>query len=218
MLEIKSKLKIPRGAYKLDIKGQLKLPFDARQKSRLRTHLASGEEVALMLPRGEILRGGDLLVASDGRVVEVVAEPESVLHITCGNAQEITRIAYHLGNRHVPVQVGEGFLRITADHVLEEMVRGLGAKIEPMHAAFEPEAGAYGGGHRHNDDEHGHAGRIHQYGDQAHEQEQGHVHGPDCGHDHGHDHAPAHVHGPDCGHDHSHDHDHAHDGHGHKHK
>ena len=113
MLEIKSKLKIPRGAYKLEVKGQLKLPFDARQKSRLRTHLASGEEVALMLPRGEILRGGDLVVASDGRVVEVVAEPESVLHITCGNAQEITRTAYHLGNRHVPVQVGEGFLRIT---------------------------------------------------------------------------------------------------------
>ena len=205
MLEIKSKLKIPRGAYKLEVKGQLKLPFDARQKSRLRTHLASGEEVALMLPRGEILRGGDLVVASDGRVVEVVAEPESVLHITCGNAQEITRTAYHLGNRHVPVQVGEGFLRITADHVLEEMVRGLGAKIEPMHAAFEPEAGAYGGGHRHNDDEQGHAGRIHQYGDQAHE------------HDHDHEHAHGHVHGPECGHDphehHGHDHDH-----GHKHK
>ena len=205
MLEIKSKLKIPRGAYKLDIKGQLKLPFDARQKSRLRTHLASGEEVALMLPRGEILRGGDLVVASDGRVVEVVAEPESVLHITCGNAQEITRTAYHLGNRHVPVQVGEGFLRITADHVLEEMVRGLGAKIEPMHAAFEPEAGAYGGGHRHNDDEQGHAGRIHQYGDQAHE------------HDHDHEHAHGHVHGPECGHDPHEHHGHAHD-HGHKHK
>lgn len=206
MLEIKSKLKIPRGAYKLDIKGQLKLPFDARQKSRLRTHLASGEEVALILPRGEILRGGDLVVASDGRVVEVVAEPESVLHITCSNAQEITRTAYHLGNRHVPVQVGEGFLRITADHVLEEMVRGLGAKIEPMHAAFEPEAGAYGGGHRHNDDEQGHAGRIHQYGDQAHEHD----------HDHDHDHAHGHVHGPECGHDphEHHAHDHAHDDHG----
>lgn len=198
MLEIKSKLKIARGAYKLDIKGQLKLPFDARQKSRLRTHLSSGEEVALMLPRGEILRGGDLVVASDGRVVEIVAEPESVLHITCSNAQEITRTAFHLGNRHVPVQVGDGFLRITADHVLEEMVRGLGATIEPMQAAFEPEAGAYGGGHRHNDDEHGHGGRIHEYGDRAH------------------DHAPAHVHGPECGHDH--DHDHGHDGHGHKHK
>jgi urease accessory protein len=212
MLEIKAKLKIPRGAYKLEVKGRLKLPFDARQKSRLRTHLVSGEEVALMLPRGDILRGGDLVVASDGRVVEVVAEAEKVLHITCTSAAEVTRTAYHLGNRHVPVQVGEGFLRIAADHVLEEMVRGLGATIEPMEAAFEPEAGAYGGGHRHNDDEQSHAGRIHQYGDyKEHDHEHGHVHGPECGHDQ-HDHARKHDHG----HDHDHDH-HGHD-HGHNHK
>jgi urease accessory protein len=207
MLEIKSKLKIPRGAYKLDIKGQLKLPFDSRQKTRLRTRLESGEEVALMLPRGEILRGGDLAVASDGRVVEVVAENEKVLHITCKSAQDLTRTAFHLGNRHVPVQVGDGFLRIAADHVLEEMVRGLGAVIETMQAPFEPEAGAYGGGHRHNDDEQGHGGRIHQYGEQHdHDHARGHVHGPDCGHDHGHDH------------DHKHDHGHDHHGHDHKHK
>jgi urease accessory protein len=207
MLEIKSKLKIPRGAYKLDIKGQLKLPFDSRQKTRLRTRLESGEEVALMLPRGEILRGGDLAVASDGRVVEVVAENEKVLHITCKSAQDLTRTAFHLGNRHVPVQVGDGFLRIAADHVLEEMVRGLGAVIETMQAPFEPEAGAYGGGHRHNDDEQGHGGRIHQYGEQHdHDHARGHVHGPDCGHDHGHDH------------DHKHDHGHDHHGHDHKRK
>jgi urease accessory protein len=218
MLEIKSRLKIPRGAYKLDVKGQLKLPFDSRQKTRLRTRLESGEEVALMLPRGEILRGGDLVVASDGRVVEVVAESEKVLHITGKSAQDVTRTAFHLGNRHVPVQVGDGFLRIAADHVLEEMVRGLGASIEAMEAPFEPEAGAYGGGHRHNDDEQGHGGRIHQYGEQHdhdkshdhdhdHGQHHGHVHGPDCGHDHGHDHK----------HDHGHDH-HGHDHHGHDHK
>ncbi len=220
MLEIKAKLRIPRGAYKLDVKGQLKLPFDARQKSRLRTHLVSGEEVALMLPRGDILRGGDLVVASDGRVVEVVAEPEKVLRITCKSAGELTRTAYHLGNRHVPVQVGEGFLCIAADHVLEEMVRGLGAAIESMEAAFEPEAGAYGGGHRHNDDEQGHAGRIHQYGehkDHGHDHAHDHDHDHDHGHSHGHEHAqePAHVHGPGCGHDHE---GHAHHDHGHKHK
>src|SRR5688572_22738687 len=211
MLEIKSKLKIPRGAYKLDIKGQLKLPFDSRQKTRLRTRLESGEEVALMLPRGEILRGGDLAVASDGRVVEIVAENEKVLHITCKSAQDLTRTAFHLGNRHVQVQVGEGFLRIAADHVLEDMVRGLGASIETMEEPFEPEAGAYGGGHRHNDDEQGHGGRIHQYGEQHdhdHGHAHGHVHGPDCGHDHKHDH----------GHDHKHDHGHDHHGHDHKHK
>jgi urease accessory protein len=195
MLEIKSKLKIPRGAYRIEVKGQLRLPFDARQKSRLRTQLASGEEVGLVLPRGDILRGGDLVVASDGRVIEVVAEPEKVVHITCKTPQELTCVAYHLGNRHVPVQVGDGFLRMAADHVLEEMVRGLGATLEPMEAAFEPEAGAYGGGHRHADDEHGHAGRIHQYGEAP-------AHDHDHEHDHDHDHEHHHGHG------HSHDHKH----------
>ncbi len=223
MVEIKSKLKIPRGAYRLEVKGRLKLPFDSRQKTRLRTRLDSGEEVALMLPRGEILRGGDLVVASDGRVLEVVAESEKVLHITCKTAEDITRAAYHLGNRHVPVQVGEGFLRIAADHVLEEMVKGLGASIEAMEAPFEPEAGAYGGGHRHNDDEQGHGGRIHEYGEHKEAHDHGHAHD----HDHGHDHQKGHVHGPECRHDHGHDHghdhkhEHAHDhhhGHDHKHK
>jgi len=217
MVEIKAKLKIPRGAYRLEVKGQLKLAFDARQKSRLRTHLASGEEVALMLPRGDILRNGDLVVASDGRVIEVVAETEKVLHITCGTPQDITRAAYHLGNRHVPVQVGDGFLRIAADHVLEEMLQGLGASIEPLQAPFEPEAGAYGGGHRHNDDEQGHAGRIHQYGaERGHDHDHGHRHDHDHDHGHDHDHKHAHdhghdhkhEHGPDCGHDHRHDHKH----------
>lgn len=197
MVEIKAKLKIPRGAYRLELKGQLSLPFDARQKSRLRTHLASGEEVALMLPRGDILRGGDLVVASDGRVIEIVAQTEKVLHITCKTPQDITRAAYHLGNRHVPVQVGDGFLRIAADHVLEEMLQGLGAAIEPIEAPFEPEAGAYGGSHRHSDDEQGHGGRIHHYGAE-------HDHPHDHGHGHGHAHDHQHDH--DCGHDHSHDH------------
>ena len=121
MLEIKARLKIPRAAYKVEVKGQLRLPFEARQKSRLRARLVSGEEVGLMLPRGEVLRGGDLVVASDGRVIEVLAEPEKLLHI---ESAELARIAYHLGNRHVPVQVVEGFLRIAADHVLEEKARG----------------------------------------------------------------------------------------------
>lgn len=158
MVEIKAKLKIPRSAYKLDVKGQLKLPFEQRQKSRLKTELVSGEEVALVLPRGEILRGGDLVTASDGRVIEVVAEPEKLLHI---ESQSLARLAYHLGNRHVPVQVGEGFLRIAADHVLEEMVKKLGAKVSEVQAPFEPEAGAYAGGHQH--DEMGHGGKIHEH-------------------------------------------------------
>ena len=149
MLEIKAKLKIPRSAYKLDIRGQLKLPFELRQKTRLRTKLVSGEEVGLLLPRGEILRGGDLITASDGRVIEVVAEPEKLLHVECSTPMDLAKAAYHLGNRHVPVQVGEGFLRLAADHVLEEMLQKLGANVSAVEAPFEPEAGAYAGGHHH---------------------------------------------------------------------
>jgi urease accessory protein len=159
MVEIKAKLKIPRAAYQLEVKGQLRLPFESRQKCRLKARLVSGEEVALVLPRGEILRGGDLVTASDGRVIEVVAEPEKLLHI---ESDALAKIAYHLGNRHVPVQVGNGFLRIAADHVLEEMVRKLGAKVSEVQAPFEPEAGAYAGGH-HEHDETGHAGKTHEH-------------------------------------------------------
>lgn len=183
MLEIKAKLKIPRGAYKVEVKGQLKLPFESRQKSRLRTQLVSGEEVALLLPRGEVLRGGDLVTASDGRVIEVVAVVEKLVHVECATPAELMRAAYHLGNRHIPVQVGEGFLRLAPDHVLEEMLRGLGARVSAVEAPFEPEAGAYGGGHRH--DEMGHGGKIHD-----HFEDHDHVHDEHCGHDHhhGHDH------------------------------
>jgi urease accessory protein len=146
MLEITARLE--KGARAPS--GQLRLPFELRQKSRLRTKLVSGEEVALMLPRGEILRGGDLVAASDGRAIEVLAEPEKLLHI---ESAELARVAYHLGNRHVPVQVGEGFLRIAADHVLAEMVKQLGARVSSIEAPFEPEGGAYtSGGHGHHHD------------------------------------------------------------------
>jgi urease accessory protein len=119
---------------------RLKLPFEQRQKSRLRARLESGEEVALILPRGNILRGGDQVAAADGRVIEIVSAPEKLLHI---ESSSLPKVAYHLGNRHVPVQIGEGFLRIAEDHVLEEMLRRLGARISHVEAPFEPEAGAY---------------------------------------------------------------------------
>ena len=196
MIEIKAKLKIPRGAYKVEVKGQLELPFESRQKSRLRTRLVSGEEVGLLLPRGEILRGGDLVTASDGRVIEVIAAPEKLVHVECAQAADLARAAYHLGNRHVPVQVGKGFLRLAADHVLEEMLKKLGAKVTHVEAPFEPEAGAYAGGH-HTHDEMGHGGKIHDHHHEHGEHE--HVHDEHCGHDHKHDH------------DHEHEHEHKHD-------
>jgi len=161
MLEIRTKLKARRDAYRLEVKSRLELPFDSRQKTRLRTRLASGEEAALMLPRGEMLRGGDLVVASDGRVVEVVAAAERLVHVECASAKELARCAYHLGNRHVPVEVGKGFLRLAEDHVLEKMLAGLGAKLTHVTAPFEPEVGAYHGNaagdphqHEHHDREH----------------------------------------------------------------
>jgi len=123
---------------------KLVLPFELRQKSRLRARLDSGEEVALVLPRGRVLRGGDRVTAADGRELEIVAAPEKLLHI---ESEELARVAYHLGNRHVPLQVGPGFLRIAEDHVLEEMARRLGARISHVEAPFEPEAGAYGDHH-----------------------------------------------------------------------
>jgi len=162
MLEIKSKLKTARHAYKVEVKGQLRLPFEARQKSRLRARLVSGEEVGLLLPRGEVLRGGDLVV---------LAEPEKLLHVTCASAAEMAKAAYHLGNRHVPVQVGEGFLRLAADHVLEEMLRKMGAQVSTLEAPFEPEAGAYAGGGHARHDEQGHAGKIHDHHHHGHDHE-----------------------------------------------
>lgn len=142
---------------------ELVLPFDLRQKSRLRTTLPDGQEIGLFLDRGQVLRGGDYLQAEDGRIVMVRAKAEKVLHISCDNAIDLLRVTYHLGNRHVPLQVGNGWVRIAEDDVLRGMVEGLGASVEVMDAPFEPEAGAYGGHH------HGHAGDsggavIHQFG------------------------------------------------------
>jgi urease accessory protein len=142
--------------------GELVLPFDLRIRSRLRTRLASGEEAVLKTERGAILRGGECLKSEDGRVVRVSAAPEKVMHVTCADQYELTRAAYHLGNRHVAVEIGAGFLRIAADHVLGDMLLGLGAKVEELEAPFEPESGAYGGGHGHHDGA-AHGGKIHQY-------------------------------------------------------
>jgi len=126
---------------------RLVLTFEQRQKSRLRVRSESGDEVALILERGKLRRGGERVAAADGRVFEIVSAPEKLLHIESG---AIAKVAYHLGNRHVPVQVGEGFLRIAEDHVLEEMLKRLGARVRHVEAPFEPEAGAYDGeGHHH---------------------------------------------------------------------
>jgi len=135
---------------------RLTLTFELRCKSRLRTRLESGEEVGLFLERGAILRAGDKLRGVDGRIVEVSAALEAVMEARTDDPILLAKAAYHLGNRHVPVQVGPGFLRFGRDHVLGEMARGLGLSVAELEAPFEPESGAYGGhgGHAHP---HGHS-------------------------------------------------------------
>ena len=123
---------------------RLLLPFDQRSKSRLRTTLDNGEEIGLFLERGSVLRGGDLLACDDGRIVEVVAAPETVSTVRSQDSLQLLRAAYHLGNRHVALQIGAGWLRYQHDYVLDDMVRGLGLSVETEQAPFEPEAGAYG--------------------------------------------------------------------------
>lgn len=142
---------------------ELVLPFELRQKTRLRTQTTAGEETGLFLPRGSILRDGDFLEAEDGRIVKVTAKPEKVLQIGCPDPVQLARIAYHLGNRHVALQIGSGWLRIANDYVLRQMVEGLGAVVVSTDAAFEPEPGAYGGYHHQGPDAPVHRGIIHQY-------------------------------------------------------
>jgi urease accessory protein len=145
---------------------QLVLPYDLRKKSRLRTTLDDGEIVGVILERGQVLRGGDRLLADDGRIVEIVAAEEEVSTVTSTNARELARVSYHLGNRHVSLQIGADWLRYQHDHVLDDMVRRLGLSVRVELAAFEPEGGAYGVPHGH--DHHGHAhdqsGAEHEHG------------------------------------------------------
>ncbi len=141
----------------------LVLPFEQRQKSRLRTVLSSGEEVGLFLERGTVLRGGDCLESDDGRIVRVVAADETLMEVRAADAEQLARAAYHLGNRHTPVQIGEGWLRFASDRVLADMLVGLGLTVSTLSMPFEPEAGAYAAGHTHHSGEARHAGVIHDF-------------------------------------------------------
>ena len=146
------------------IDGELTLPYHLREKSRLRAQLGSGEEVAVFTVRGTVLRDGDLIKGDDGRVVRIVAAREATYRVECATPLELLRCAFHLGNRHTQAQVGgseqAGFLRIRQDKVLKEMLEGLGATVTEEEAPFEPESGAYAGGHggdhHHHGDEHHH--------------------------------------------------------------
>jgi len=180
----------------------IELDWDVRQKSRFAATDSAGRELGIFLPRGTLVRGGDVLVAEDGSMVRVIAAPQPVQVIThCtlhGTPFDLTRAAYHLGNRHVPIELQPGHLKIEPDHVLADMLRAMHLIVNEQNLPFEPEGGAYaaghGGGHHH------HGGHDHSH-DHSHAAAnttapgpgrtvsipvvaQGHVHGPHCNHDH----------------------------------
>ena len=176
----------------------LELDWDVRQKSRFEATDSLGRSLGVFLPRGTVVRGGDVLVAEDGSMIAVRAAPQPVLVVRhCsdhGSPFDLLRAAYHLGNRHVPLQLAPDHLKLEPDHVLAELLRQMHLIVSAATEAFEPEGGAYangGQGHAHGH-EHGHdRGPAHA---DAPATAQPHVHGPDCDHDHGHEHGNGHAH------------------------
>jgi urease accessory protein len=161
----------------------IELDWDVRQKSRFDAMDSLGRQLGVFLPRGTLVRGGDVLVAEDGSMVKVIAASQSVLRITAcknhGSPFDLTRAAYHLGNRHVPIELQPDHLKIEPDHVLADMLRAMHLIVNEVSEAFEPEGGAYSSaGYAHAHEAH-----------HVHAAPAPHVHGPDC--DHGHDHMHA---------------------------
>ena len=165
------------------------LDWDTRQKSRFDTDDSQGRRLGVFLPRGTAVRGGDVLVAEDGSLIKVIAQPQPVMRITAcaehGSPFDLVRAAYHLGNRHVPIELTPEHLQIEPDHVLAAMLVKMHLDVAELLAPFEPEGGAYAS----------HAAHDHAH-DGAHDHAK---HTPESAHDHGH---VGHVHGPDCDHDH----------------
>ncbi len=190
-----------RGAWQAKAADSVVLDFDERHRRRTVMTGIRGLEFLLDLPEAVVLRHGDALVLEDGRLVEVVAAPEPLAEIRIAEPRDLARMAWHLGNRHLPVQILTNRIRIRRDEVIEEMARKLGGKVALIEGPFEPEGGAYAPEPEHKPDP------------------KAHVHGPGCGHDHhGHDdHGHDHHGNEHKSHDHAHD-DHAHHGHaGHGH-
>lgn len=182
---------------------ELELSYDARQKSRFRATLTDGREVGVLLPRGQGLRDGDLLEAEDGTVVRIRARNEAVSRVQSSDLLLLSRAAYHLGNRHMAVQISSGELRYHHDYVIDEMLQQLGLQPTFAELPFEPESGAYGSGHAFASHPHYHSHDSHSHTDHSHN----HSNSSD-GHSHDLDHASA---------GHSHDHSHGEHTHDHEH-
>lgn len=187
MLTVNKLLPAARGLAPALVKraATVSLDWDTRSKSRFDAHDSTGRHIAVFLPRGTVLRGGDVLVAEDGSLMRVEAAPQAVLQVRAcaehGTPTDLLRAAYHLGNRHVQLEVQPDCLQFEPDAVLADMLRRMHLIVTETQAAFEPEAGAYGEGHGHA---HGH-GHGHNHHDHAHERGEPHAH---AGHDHAHGH------------------------------
>ena len=144
---------LPAGTWAEPAADTVLIDFDRRHRRRILLTTQAGCDLLLDLPQAVRLRDGDGLQTQDGRIVRVVAKPESLLEIHAHGPAELVRIAWHLGNRHLPVQLLGDRIRIRADHVIADMVHTLGGHAHPIEAAFDPEAGAYAGGHGHHHDD-----------------------------------------------------------------
>lgn len=158
--------------------------LDSTERHRRRATMTCvrGLEFLLDLPEAIMLRSGDAIMLDDGRLIEVLGRAEPLAEIRCGSPRELANVSWHLGNRHLPVQIFDNRIRIRRDHVIEDMVRGLGAKVALIEAAFDPEGGAYA------QPEHGHDHHDHDHDHDHHD----HKHGDDCGCDHDHHHGHKH--------------------------
>ena len=183
----------------------VELPWDLRQKSRFDVVDSFGRAIGFVLPRGTVLRGGDAALAQDGSLLRVLAAPQAVLVVrTCsqhGTSRDLLRAAYHLANRHVPLELQADHLKLEADHVLADMLRAMHLMVTEEHGAFEPEGGAYAAGeHRHgpgdshdHEYDHGHVRRhgatptavVQPVAISVQAAPEPHAHGPSCGHGHG---------------------------------
>jgi urease accessory protein len=177
---------IPRGAGLAPVlvkrASTIELDWDTRQKSRFDGIDSLGHQLGVFLPRGTLVRGGDVLIAEDGSMVKVIAAAQTVLRVTActshGSPFDLTRAAYHLGNRHVPIELKPDHLKIEPDHVLADMLRAMHLIVNVVSEAFEPEGGAYSAAG------HAHAQVVIPIVAKPHV----HVHGPDCNHGHDHHH------------------------------
>jgi urease accessory protein len=131
----------------------LVLAFDARKKSRQLVRLDSGEEIGILLPPGTILRDGDVIESEDRSLFQIEAAREALMMVTTTDSFQLLRAAYHLGNRHVAIQIQPDRILLQVDSVLKEMLVGLGLTVTIASEQFTPETGAYGGGHKHGHDE-----------------------------------------------------------------